>query len=92
MRCSACALVVLISGCALWPLGEADCKGVNWRQRGYDDGFGGAPPQDLRLIKECRQRFGVEVPQEEYLSGYRDGYYEYERLQSSRNGMRPQGR
>lgn len=73
-------LAALLGGCALWPLGEADCKGVKWRQRGYDDGFSGAPRQDLRLIPECRRRFGVEVPQEEYLAGWRDGHDEWYRL------------
>jgi hypothetical protein len=72
-------LVVLLSGCALWPLTEADCKGVNWQQRGYRDGFAGHPPQDLRLDRECG-RFGVQVSEADYFRGWRDGYDEWYRL------------
>lgn len=70
----------MLAGCAVFPLGEADCKGVNWRQRGYADGFGGHPRQDMRLVPECRERFGVEIPREEYLEGWRAGYDEWYRL------------
>lgn len=70
---------LFLSGCAVWPLGEADCKGVNWQQRGYDDGFGGHPPQYLRLAREC-PRFGVEVPEAEYFKGWRAGHDEWDRL------------
>jgi len=81
MRRAALFLAALpLCACALWPLGEADCKGVNWRNRGYADGFGGNPPQDLRLVPECRERFGVEVDAEQYLAGWRDGYDEWDRL------------
>ena len=81
----ALALAALIGGCALFPLSEADCKPASWRQRGYEDGWRGHPPQDMRLISECRERFGVEVPQEEYLAGWRDGRFEWERLMGSFN-------
>jgi hypothetical protein len=72
-------LLGVLCGCALWPIPEAECKGVNWRQRGYDDGYGGHPRQDLRLAKECR-RFGVEVSEQDYLAGYGSGRWEWERL------------
>lgn len=67
----------VLFGCALWPIGEAECKPASWHQRGYDDGFGGHPRQDLRLASECR-RFGVAVPQEEYLAGHHVGRLEWE--------------
>jgi hypothetical protein len=71
--------VLLLSGCALWPLEEADCKGVNWQQRGYADGLAGHPRQDLRLQRECA-RFGVQVSEADYLKGWSDGYDEWYRL------------
>jgi hypothetical protein len=74
--------VLLLTGCALFPLTEADCKGVSWQQRGYNDGFAGHPRQDLRLARECR-RFGVQVSEAEYLKGWRDGYDEWYRLMGS---------
>jgi hypothetical protein len=73
----------LVSGCALFPLSEADCRPASWQQRGYDDGYGGHPPQDLRLVEECRRRFGIQVPQDEYLQGWRDGHDEWYRLMGS---------
>ena len=50
---------VLLAGCALFPLQEKDCVGVNWEQRGYADGFSGQFQQYLRLAEECA-RFGVD--------------------------------
>ena len=73
-------LLSLIAGCALFPLDESDCKGVDWVKRGYADGFGGNPQQYLRLERECRQRFGVQVPEDQYFAGYRDGYDEWDRM------------
>jgi hypothetical protein len=60
-------------------LSEADCRPASWQQRGYDDGYFGNLPQDLRLVQECR-RFGVQVAQDEYLAGWRAGYDEWDRL------------
>jgi len=76
------ALLVLLSGCALWPLTEADCRVASWQQRGYDDGYFGHLPQDMRLAQEC-SRYGVQVAQAEYLAGWRDGYDEFDRLMGS---------
>ena len=75
-------LVLLLSGCALVPLTEADCRPASWTQRGYDEGYFGNPPQDMRLAQECA-RFGIRVPADEYLAGWRDGYDEWDRLMGS---------
>jgi hypothetical protein len=75
-------LCLLLSGCAVFPLSEADCRPASWRQRGYDDGYFGNLPQDMRLAQEC-SRFGIAVPAEEYLAGWRDGYDEWDRLMGS---------
>jgi hypothetical protein len=74
--------LVSVSGCALFPLSEADCRPASWRQRGYDDGYVGNIPQDLRLLREC-VRFGIQVDAAEYLAGWRDGHDEWERLMGS---------
>ena len=79
----ALAALLLVAGCALFPLTQSDCVGVDWRQRGYDDGFSGANPQDLRLVPECRRLYVVEVPQAEYLAGWHDGHDEWDRIQGS---------
>lgn len=72
-------LCVLLAGCALFPLQEKDCVGVNWEQRGYADGYSGQFQQYLRLAEECR-RFGVTVPEEEYFRGWNAGHDEWYRL------------
>jgi len=82
-RCVAVLAACVLAGCALFPLGEADCRVADWRQRGYDDGYAGHPPQDMRLASECRERFGVEVNGAEYLAGWRDGHDEWDRLMGS---------
>jgi hypothetical protein len=74
--------VLLLGGCALFPLSEADCRPASWRQRGYDDGYFGSFPQDLRLAQECA-RHGIQVPSQEYQAGWRDGHDEWDRLMGS---------
>jgi hypothetical protein len=72
-------ILPLLAGCALFPLTEADCRPASWRERGYNDGYFGNLPQDMRLAQECR-RLGIAVAQDEYLAGWRDGYDEWDRL------------
>jgi hypothetical protein len=76
----------LLSGCALWPLSEADCREVSWQRRGYDDGYFGHPPQDLRLASEC-SRFGIQVADTEYLKGWAAGHDEWDRTRGSMKKM-----
>jgi hypothetical protein len=73
----------LLGGCALVPLSEAECKPASWRASGYAHGLSGAPAQDLRMAPECSRLYGVDVPQEEYLAGWRDGHDEWDRLMGS---------
>jgi len=72
--------LALLGGCAFFPLSEAECKGVSWESRGYADGYGGHPQQYSRLSSECKQRFGVDVPEAEYFKGWWAGYDEWYRL------------
>jgi hypothetical protein len=88
MRAAAFLLAAVICGCAVFPLQEAECRGVNWRQRGYADGLSGTYRQDLRLVPECKQRYGVDVQVEEYLAGWRDGHDEWDRLIGSMDRRR----
>ena len=44
-----CAL--LLGGCALFPVSEAECRPPSWRQVGYDDGYFGSIHQDLRFMQ-----------------------------------------
>jgi hypothetical protein len=73
---------LLLAGCALFPVSEAECRPASWQERGYNDGYFGHLPQDMRLSQECA-RFGVQVAQNEYLAGWRTGYDEYDRLMGS---------
>jgi hypothetical protein len=71
------SLLLLLSGCAAFSLSEADCHGMNWYQRGYDDGYFGNPPQDLHLAAKCSP---VKISDEQYLAGWRAGHDEWDRL------------
>jgi len=82
------AVAAMLSGCSLFPLQEADCRGVNWRSRGYADGLAGHPRQDLRLVPECARLYGVEVAVADYHAGWRDGYDEWYRLIGSMDRRR----
>ena len=84
LRPAAMLIAAALCGCALVPLREADCRVADWRERGYRDGFGGHPPQDLRLAAEC-PRFGASVPASVYLEGWRAGYDEYDRLKTMKD-------
>ena len=84
-RAISIVLAGVLAGCALFPLKEADCVGVDWRKRGYADGYAGHPQQFLRLQQECR-RFGVEVNEGEYFAGWKEGYDEWYRLIGSMDG------
>ena len=83
MRLRSAAGLLLLAGCALFPYQEADCRGVNWEQRGYRDGYVGYPQQYERAVYEC-SRFGVAVPEAEYFKGWKDGRFEWDRLVGSR--------
>jgi hypothetical protein len=72
--------LALLAGCGLFPLGEAECRPPDWRQAGYAHGYAGHPAQDLRLVPECRERYGVEVDQLAYMQGWRDGHDEWYRI------------
>ena len=82
------ALVLLpfVASCALLPLSEAECKPASWRESGYAHGFGGSHMQDLRLVPECRERYGVTVDVEQYAAGWREGHQEWDRLIGSFQG------
>lgn len=86
MRIAAAFLAALLSGCALFPISEAECRPASWQQRGYNDGYFGNIPQDIRLAQEC-QRYGIQIAQAEYLAGWRAGYDEYDRLIGSFKNM-----
>ena len=88
MRSLALLLLLSLAGCALFPLSEAACKPSSWRSAGYADGFSGAHPQDMRLVPECRERYGVAVDRDEYLKGWKEGHDEWDRLIGSMDRRR----
>lgn len=81
-------LVTLLAGCAGSLHSEADCRSAaaDWRARGYNDGYFGNPPQDMRLQYDCAAH-GVQVAQADYLAGWKDGYDEFDRLMGSMRKM-----
>ena len=81
IRIPALILLSLLGGCAAFTVSEADCRAMNWQQRGYDDGFGGHPPQDLRLVQQC-SRYRVVVAEADYSRGWAAGNDEHIRLKA----------
>lgn len=82
LRATLALFLLLLGSCAAFDFTEAECRGMDWEQRGYADGFGGNSPQDLRLARQCG-RFGVEVRQAEYFKGWNAGHDEWYRLMGS---------
>jgi hypothetical protein len=74
------ALLFALGACSSF--GESECRSMDWRARGYQDGYFGHPPQDLRLARDCA-RYGIRVPEAEYAAGWRDGHDEWDRLMGS---------
>jgi TPR repeat protein len=68
---------LVLAGCAM---SESDCRSANWYQRGERDGYGGHPPQDMRLAQQCA-RYGVAVPRA-YQDGWAVGHNEHDRLRT----------
>jgi hypothetical protein len=79
-------LLPLVTSCALFPLSEAECKPASWYDSGYAHGFGGSHKQDLRLVPECRERYGAAVDVEQYSAGWQEGHNEWDRLIGSFQG------
>jgi Protein of unknown function (DUF2799) len=88
MRKFPALLLLSLAGCALFPLEEADCRGVDWQKRGYADGYAGHPQQYSRLSSGCR-RYGIQVAEADYFNGWRDGYDEWYRIIGSMQNKRP---
>jgi hypothetical protein len=72
-----CLPLLLLAACA--SLTEADCRSMDWYRRGYDDGYFGNPPQDIRLAGQCAAH-GVRISESRYAEGWRAGHDEWDRL------------
>ena len=81
MRVIGAIALSLLAGCAAFDFTEAECRAINWHERGERDGFGGHPMQIMRLERQCA-RHGVMVAQTEYARGWEIGYDEHLRLKS----------
>jgi hypothetical protein len=75
------AALGLLAGCAAFSPSASECRSMDWASRGYADGYGGHPPQDLRLSHQCA-RHGIAVAQADYLGGWAMGYDEHQRLKT----------
>ena len=61
----------LLSGCASFT--ENDCRTANWHYLGEQDArTHGLQPQIDQIVFQC-QKFGVKVPEQDYMRGWRDG-------------------
>jgi hypothetical protein len=65
------AAAVLVAGCAGFT--EQDCRSANWYYLGEEDArTHGLQPQIDRIVFQC-QKFGVQVPEQEYMRGWYHG-------------------
>lgn len=65
------AAAVLLAGCAGFT--EQGCRSANWYYLGEQDArTHGLQPQINRIVFQC-QKFGVQVPEKEYMRGWYDG-------------------
>ena len=68
----------LLIACTLLPWGcagftEQDCRTANWHYLGEQDArTHGLQPQINRIVHQCA-KFGVQVPETEYMRGWYDG-------------------
>ena len=61
----------LLSGCGSFT--ENDCRTANWHYLGEQDArTHGLQPQIDQIVHQCA-KFGVQVPEQDYLRGWRDG-------------------
>ena len=65
------AAAVLLSGCASFT--EQECRTANWHYLGEQDArTHGLQPQIHQIVHQCA-KFGVQVPENEYMRGWYDG-------------------
>ena len=65
------AACTLLWGCANFT--DQHCRTANWRQLGEQDArTHGLPPQIDQIVHQCA-KFGVQVPETDYMRGWREG-------------------
>lgn len=65
------AAAALLPGCASFT--DNECRTANWYYLGEQDArTHGLPPQINQIVFQC-QKFGVQVPEQDYMRGWYDG-------------------
>lgn len=72
----AIALCVLLGGCAA--MSETECRAGNWYALGERDALYGNRPK-IELYAEQCGRYQVKPAEQEYMTGWVDGYGEWNR-------------
>ena len=75
-QAAAIALCALGTGCA--SMSENECRATNWYDRGSYDGLLGVQARIDQYAYLC-SKYQVQPAQQDYLSGWADGYAEYNR-------------
>jgi len=70
------AACLVVCGCV--SLSDADCRAADWYQRGSRDGLGGMQAQIDIYSHQCAA-FGVKPDDKAYMTGWREGYAEWNR-------------
>ena len=70
-----CLLALTLAGCAT--MSEDECRTVDWRTIGYEDGSAGYPGDRIAQHRKACAEYGVSPDLSAYQSGRQDGLREY---------------
>lgn len=73
----AIALLLLLTGCSSTTLTKDECRTVDWRTVGYEDGVAGRPADQVGLHRQACAEHGVKPDLDAYLAGRNAGLREF---------------
>lgn len=69
--------LLLLNGCSNTTLTKEECRTVDWRTIGYEDGVAGRPADQIGLHRQACAEYGVAPDLDAYLAGRSAGLREY---------------
>jgi hypothetical protein len=69
--------LLLLTGCSNTTLTKDECRAVDWRTVGYEDGVAGRPADRVGLHRQACAEYGIKPDLDAYLAGRAAGLREY---------------
>jgi hypothetical protein len=69
--------LLLLTGCSSTTLTKDECRTVDWRMVGYEDGVAGRPADQIGLHRQACAEYGVTPNLDAYLAGRTAGLREF---------------